>query len=222
MYRGYVKLWRKLEDSFFYRDSQAVHLWVYLLFEANHKATDFLFNGKKAICGRGQIITGRNTISNDTGINRSKIERLLDCFESEHLIEQQKNNKFRLISILKYEQYQSNDGASEQQNEQLVSIQRATNEQQLSTNKNVNTLKRTNNNIDALEARLFETPTIQQVQEYSNSRGSPIEAERFVDFYQAKGWMIGKNKMKDWKAAARNWMRSKTLQPVTAEPRRIM
>ena len=50
----------------------------------------------------------------------------------------------------------------------------------------------------------FKPPTIQEVQHYS----STIEADRFCDFYESKGWMVGKNKMKCWKAAIRNWERN--------------
>ncbi len=50
----------------------------------------------------------------------------------------------------------------------------------------------------------FKPPTVQEVEEYS----STIDAERFCDFYESKGWLIGKNKMKCWKSAARNWERN--------------
>tara|TARA_R110000764_G_scaffold239744_2_gene339857 strand:+ start:673 stop:1428 length:756 start_codon:yes stop_codon:yes gene_type:complete len=50
----------------------------------------------------------------------------------------------------------------------------------------------------------FKPPTVKEVQEYS----STIDAERFCDFYESKGWMVGKNKMKDFKAAIRNWERN--------------
>ena len=48
-------------------------------------------------------------------------------------------------------------------------------------------------------------PTIQEVATYCIQRGNIIDAGKFFDFYEAKGWMIGKNKMKDWKAAVRTW-----------------
>jgi uncharacterized protein YdaU (DUF1376 family) len=54
----------------------------------------------------------------------------------------------------------------------------------------------------------FTPPTVEEIQEYSSLRLKPIDAEKFHDFYQSKGWLIGKNKMKDWKAAVRNWERS--------------
>jgi hypothetical protein len=54
----------------------------------------------------------------------------------------------------------------------------------------------------------FVPPTLDQVQQYCRERGRGVDAERFVDFYQAKGWMVGSNKMKDWKAAVRTWEKS--------------
>lgn len=53
--------------------------------------------------------------------------------------------------------------------------------------------------------RGFAPPTIADVQGYACQMGYTIDANRFCDFYESKGWMVGKNKMKDWKAAVRNW-----------------
>ena len=54
----------------------------------------------------------------------------------------------------------------------------------------------------------FVPPDVNQVQEYCDSRNNGIDAQSFVDFYISKGWMVGKNKMKDWKAAVRTWERN--------------
>ena len=51
----------------------------------------------------------------------------------------------------------------------------------------------------------FQKPTVEQVEAYIQEKGLHFDAERFVDHYESKGWMIGKNKMKDWKAACRTW-----------------
>lgn len=55
----------------------------------------------------------------------------------------------------------------------------------------------------------FTPPTVDEVKAYASEHGCKIDAERFVDFYASKGWMVGKTKMKDWKAAVRNWARDK-------------
>lgn len=64
----------------------------------------------------------------------------------------------------------------------------------------------------------FTPPTLQEVQEYVSEKGYKIDPERFIDFYQSKGWYVGKNKMKDWKSAVRNWSRSQREEK-TAEGR---
>ena len=49
-----------------------------------------------------------------------------------------------------------------------------------------------------------------EVKEYCRERNNGIDPEAFVNFYSSKGWMIGKNKMKDWHAAVRTWERSRS------------
>lgn len=52
-------------------------------------------------------------------------------------------------------------------------------------------------------------PDFKYVQEYFKIKGHPEEAERFYNYYQSNGWKVGKNKMKDWKAATRTWLINK-------------
>ncbi|NDV68568.1 hypothetical protein [Dysgonomonas sp. 25] len=57
--------------------------------------------------------------------------------------------------------------------------------------------------------KTFIPPTFEEVQAYCLERKNTIDPQKFIDFYSAKGWMIGKNKMKDWKAAIRTWEQSR-------------
>ena len=59
----------------------------------------------------------------------------------------------------------------------------------------------------------FIPPSVEEVADYCFERGNTVNPETFVDFYSAKGWMLGKNKMKDWKAAVRTWERKEKEQP---------
>jgi hypothetical protein len=54
-------------------------------------------------------------------------------------------------------------------------------------------------------AKVFRPPEVSDVADYCLDRKNGIDPRAFVDFYQSKGWMIGKNKMKDWRAAVRTW-----------------
>ena len=64
--------------------------------------------------------------------------------------------------------------------------------------------------------KAFKKPKLSEVRDYCLERNNNIEAESFIDFYESKGWMVGKNKMKDWKACIRTWeMRNKTTKKYT-------
>ena len=62
-------------------------------------------------------------------------------------------------------------------------------------------------------ASRFHPPTVEDVREYCMERGNRVDPQRFVDYYTANGWKVGKNPMKDWKAAVRTWERSENGKP---------
>ena len=66
----------------------------------------------------------------------------------------------------------------------------------------------------------FKAPTFEEVQEYCRERKNNIDAQHFIDYYSARGWMLGKNKIKDWRACVRTWERNdnfKAQKPVKPE-----
>lgn len=54
-------------------------------------------------------------------------------------------------------------------------------------------------------ASRFTPPTVEDVRAYCQERQNNVDPEKFVDYYTSNGWVVGKNKMKDWKAAVRTW-----------------
>ena len=72
----------------------------------------------------------------------------------------------------------------------------------------VKSLELRDNSLDTekeTKRKRFTPPTVDEVREYCQERNNGIDAAAFVDFYTARGWMIGKTHMKDWKAAVRTW-----------------
>jgi len=63
----------------------------------------------------------------------------------------------------------------------------------------------TSSNILGEKRNRFIPPTLEEVEEYCEERENTIDPQSFIDFYESKGWYIGKNKMKSWKAAVRTW-----------------
>ena len=72
---------------------------------------------------------------------------------------------------------------------------------------NINTNINTDINTDIVRktAKTLSTPSVDEVKAYCTERKNSVDAEKFVDYYSSNGWMVGKNKMKDWKAAVRTW-----------------
>lgn len=75
------------------------------------------------------------------------------------------------------------------------------------TTPNVNDNDNVNDNvvIGKNTTKKFIKPTVEEIREYCTSRRNSVDAEKFHDYYEANGWKIGKNSMKDWKAAVRTW-----------------
>lgn len=139
---GWIKLHRKtLDNPIITKDSDYLAVWIYLLLNTTHKEYDVLFKGERVTLKRGQLLTGRKSISEKLKIDENKVQRILKSLENEHQIEQQKSNKNRLITIVSWDKYQQD----EQQNEQQLNNKRTTTEQQVNTNKNVKNIKNDDN-----------------------------------------------------------------------------
>ena len=88
------------------------------------------------------------------------------------------------------------------------------------TNNNIiNNNKENNISKDILLKKVFKKPSVEEIQEYCTERNNNINAEAFYDFYESKNWYIGKNKMKDWKAAVRTWEKNNKKTSVNSKQR---
>jgi len=64
----------------------------------------------------------------------------------------------------------------------------------------------------------FVPPTLEEVMAYCAERGNSVDAQRFIDFYESKGWMVGSSPMRDWRAAVRGWERDERASPKDQSP----
>ena len=67
------------------------------------------------------------------------------------------------------------------------------------------------------ERSAFRPPDVTEVRSYCQERKNKVDPERFVDFYTSKGWLVGKSKMKDWRAAVRNWEKEENARSGTTK-----
>ncbi len=106
--KGFALLHRKIMDVPFYKDAEAAHLWVHLLLRANHEQTLVSTDLGDVICERGEFITGRNTLAMETGLTADRVKSLLRKFQSLGMITTKSNNRFTVLKVVKYDEYQSN------------------------------------------------------------------------------------------------------------------
>ena len=82
--------------------------------------------------------------------------------------------------------------------------------------KNNNTINNNNTTYSNKEGR-FKKPTLDEVKNYCILRKNNIDAEAFIAFYESKGWMVGSNKMKNWKQAIVTWEKRETKKPTMSK-----
>lgn len=107
-----------------------------------------------------------------------------------------KINSYQLINL-----FANNLETSFRKNEKLDSEFLGTNNNNKNNNKEIKK--------EIYKEKRFKKPTLEEVKEYCLERNNNISAEQFIDYYDANGWKVGKNSMKDWKASIRTWERNK-------------
>ncbi|EOM14755.1 DnaD domain-containing protein [Enterococcus faecalis EnGen0234] len=136
MNTGYIKLYRKVTNSFVWTNANMFKLWSLCLMRGSHKESRFIFNGQEIAVSSGQFVTGRAVIEKEfnEGVPRDQqivgrtLWRWLKKFENEQMLSISSTPKYSVITINNWDDYQVND--------QQVSNNRPTSVQQLSTYKN--------------------------------------------------------------------------------------
>ncbi|MDW7774577.1 MAG: hypothetical protein SCH71_16975 [Desulfobulbaceae bacterium] len=165
--------------------------WMDMLLLANHKAGHVRKRGVRTTVERGQLGWSMLALSDRWGWSRGKVQRFLDELEANKQIIQQKKRITTLITILNYDLYQSANTTDD-----------TTDAQQTDINKNDKNDKEEKKNI---RGEIFTPPSLEEVRAYCLERNRGIDPEKWYDHYTSNGWKVGKNKMKDWKAAVRTW-----------------
>ena len=124
MDRGYIKLWRKIQDESWYTQPLTAHLAEHLIREANHKDKKIIWNRREITVKRGQLITGRDRLSRETGLSHQNIRTSLEILKNSEFLTIKSTNKFSIITICNYGKYQDKDFESDQQNNQQTTSKR--------------------------------------------------------------------------------------------------
>lgn len=195
---GRIAIDRQIMEWEWWGDINVFRLWMVILMLANWQ--DKKWQGQ--VIKRGSFITSYASLAEISGLSMQQTRTAINKLKSTGEIEQIVTNKYQLIIVVNYEKYQENFGNANNQstiNQQSNNNQSTINQQQLNKDNKGN-----KGNKEIKEGR-FTPPTLSEVQAYIEEKGYHVDADSFIDFYASKGWMVGKNKMKDWKASVRTW-----------------
>lgn len=218
MNNGYIKLYRKcLENEFFLeKPFDRWRAFEYLLISARYKPSRVILKGQVIELEAGQLIVSEKKLAEKWDWSRGKVRRFLSLLESLQMIQVNGTAYGTLVTIENYTKYQcdgTSDGTTDSTSDSTTdSTSDGTHIKKDKKDKKVKKDKNIYNNARARACKThtanFSPPDIQDVKAYCIERKNNVDPERFIDFYEAKGWMVGKNKMKDWRAAVRNWERN--------------
>ena len=195
---GWIRLDRGIQDNFLWQEPEALKLWLYLLMAASLTDKATAFNGQMLNIKRGQLVFGLNAASARLNISIRRLRKYLNWFESDDMIDKQITNKFSIISITNYSQYQDTG-------------KQASSKSQATAKQTSTTIQVTSNKEQSIP------PTVDEVRAYCDSRSNGIDPEMFIAFYEARGWKIGKDRMKSWKACVVTWEKRRQEQTPTRE-----
>jgi hypothetical protein len=161
--------------------------------KASHKEYDLIVGCQTVHLMPGDFIFGLKASSKDLNLSIQSIRTLLNFLKTSQNLTLKTTNKFSIISIVNWDSYQDEDTISNNQiNKPLTNEQQTTNnKQELKEHKN--------------KKNIFIKPTLEEITTYCRIRKNTINPETFIAHYESNGWMVGKNKMKNWKAAIITW-----------------
>ena len=205
---GYIKLHRQIQDCWIWDSGKfdKRSAWIDLLMLANHRDKKFMFNGKPVVITRGQYMTSIRKLAVRWEWSTSTVFEFLKILEDDNMIKKESDSHRTFLTIINYEVYQgvpnTDQTLTEHQSNTNRTLTETTKEYKNIRNKE---FKENDTPNGVSKRKCFAPPTVEEVRAYCQERGNNIDPQRFVDFYESKGWFVGKNKMKDWKAAVRNW-----------------
>jgi hypothetical protein len=203
MDNGFILLHRSIFKWEWWDNLNTTRLWITLLLLANW--TETKWHGQTIM--PGQAITSRSKLCKLSGLSENQVRHSLERLKTTSEITITATNKYSLVTIANWDKFQWPDEKTTSKTTSKTPFKPPANNQQ-STNKDdihYKTNKQGNKETSIVGASHFVPPTFSDVKDYCKERENSVDPQRFIDYYESNGWHVGKNAMKDWKAAVRNW-----------------
>lgn len=194
---GWISLHRRIREHWIWQDPVKLKWWIDILLTVNHEDKKVNIGMRLIECKRGQTVMSLRNWADRWKVSRDSARNFLELLKKDGMITTENLTNTTRITVCNYEDYQGG-----LRTDQTLSKRKANAKQTpADTNNNDNN---DNNSIVNKSAR-FSPPTIEEIKDYCVKRNNSVDANIFFDFYESNGWLVGKNKMKDWKASVRTW-----------------
>ena len=191
----WIKIDRNILHWGWYQDANTMRVFLHLLLTANVKPHKFM----GVTIGRGEVATSYTKLAETLEISIQNARTAISHLKSTGEITVKPHPKFTVISIVNYASYQANQQANQQAtNRQLTGYQHQ------SKNKRIK------------EAPLKGSqapPTVADVSAFCQTNGLQVDPQRFVDYYEATGWMLNGTPIQSWQALCRRWNGTQDYKP---------
>jgi len=180
-------------EIFFYKPDKWFKIWFYLVNRVNYKDTK-LFK-------RGECLVSYNDIMSATGATKKQVERCVAWLEKESMLGTVRTTRGCKRFVVNYAKFQDVENYKKDGEGTDVAIERRLK----GDSEGVPIVKEGKKEKKEKKGESFAPPTLEDVSEYIAEKGYNVDAVRWWNFYDSKGWMVGKNKMKKWRSAVASW-----------------
>ena len=201
----YIKLFRKMLTWEWYGDTNTTRLFLHILLKVNYEPSRY--RGHEI--GAGECVFGRKKWAKELGMSERQVRTALEHLKSTNEVTTKATNKFTIIHLEKWAFWQIGEGKPTTKVTTKKSNERPTTDQQPTTSKESKNVRKE----EVLNIRNLIPPTLEMVTEYIEANNYNVDAEAFMDYYNSKGWLVGRSKMKDWQASVRTWSRNQDSKP---------
>ncbi len=213
MHRGYIAVWRKIQDHEFFREKRVFskfEAWLDLLMEAQHneEPQQVMIGMQVLYCNYGETLKSNCTWAHRWGWTESKVRRFFNLLEKMNQIRRKNEGVTTRVSVINYSNYDPRRRAN---NEEATRTRRGSDEQ-ATTDKNVNNVKNVKNEKEKgkkpspnkpknKSQSKFTPPTEAEVESYFIENGySPHAGKKAHQYYAANDWKDARgNPVKNWK-----------------------
>jgi hypothetical protein len=195
---GYIKLFRALADSPLWTEEPFTRgqAWADLILLANYKPGHFWIRGNLIHVERGQLGWSAASLARRWSWGQKRVFKFLSDLEKVGQITLQKSNLTTLITITNYHGYQNND-----QTDSTADLPA----DRLADDLADDLHKKKERNKEGKKGTRFARPTLEEVIAYCQKRRNNVDPQKWFNHYTSNGWRVGKNPMRDWKAAVHTW-----------------